>query len=356
VIDLTCVVHVHSDHSDGTGTVREIAADAAAAGVDVVLLTDHDTLSARYHGHERWYGRVLVCVGTEVTMRPGHHYLAFGIDTPVDHRGLTPEQVVAAVEQQGGFGFTGHPFSVGSTLLPKVPASGWDDPTPEGATGLEVWSLVTDTVERLRTWRDVARFLLAPAAARQLDRPRPEALAAWDRAGLSRRVVGIGGLDAHQFGLRVLGRVPLKLMSYRRAFELLRTHVLLERPTSGDAAADRDAVYAALRAGRCYVARDELAPSGGFRFWAEGAHHVEMGEEAPASGGFTLHVRVPRAADLRIVRDGIELARAARASSLTAPAREPGVYRVEATLRDRGRPRTWILSNPIYLRADGAEA
>ncbi len=29
---------------------------------------------------------------------------------------------------------------------------------------------------------------------------------------------------------------------------------------------------------------------------------------------------------------------------------EPGVYRVEALRRARGRERTWILSNPIYLR------
>lgn len=350
MIDLTCVIHVHSDHSDGTGTVGEIAAAAHAAGVDAVLLTDHDTLSARYHGHERWHGRVLVCVGEEVTMRPGHHYLAFGIDTPIDHRGKTPAEVVAEVAAQGGIGFTGHPFSVGSPLARRVPAAGWDDPTPPGATGLELWSLVTDSVERLRNRRDLVRFLAAPAAARQLDHPRPEALAAWDRAGASRRVVAVAGLDAHQFGMRILGRVPLKLMSYKRAFELLRTHVMLERPPSGDADADRAAIYDALRAGRCYLARDVLAPAGGFRFWGEGAEHIEMGDEAPASGGFTLHVRLPRPADVRIVCDGIELARAARASSLTASAREPGVYRVEVTLRDGGRPRTWILSNPIYLR------
>jgi hypothetical protein len=30
---------------------------------------------------------------------------------------------------------------------------------------------------------------------------------------------------------------------------------------------------------------------------------------------------------------------------------EPGVYRVEAIKRSKGRERTWIVSNPIYLRA-----
>jgi hypothetical protein len=29
---------------------------------------------------------------------------------------------------------------------------------------------------------------------------------------------------------------------------------------------------------------------------------------------------------------------------------EPGVYRVEACLERHGRMRTWILSNPVYLR------
>jgi hypothetical protein len=351
VIDLTCVIHVHSTHSDGTGTVREIAQAAAAAGVDVVLLTDHDTLSARYHGHERWWGSVLVCVGEEVTQRPGHHYLAFGVDHPIDHHGMAPEEVVRAVAAAGGVGFAAHPFSVGSPLLSRVPAAGWLDPTPREATGLELWSMVTDATERLRSWRDVARFLLAPGAAPQMDHPREEALRAWDRAGASRRVVAIAGLDAHQFGLRLPGGHVIAPVSYKRSFELLRTHVLLERPTSGDADADRAAVYDALREGRCYIARDALAPAGGFRFWAEGSHHVEMGEEAPASGGFTLHVRLPRSADVRIVRDGNELAHAARATSLTAAAREPGVYRVEASLRDRGRQRSWIISNPIYLRA-----
>lgn len=349
MIDLTCVLHVHSVHSDGTGTVAEIAAAASAAGVDVVLLTDHDTLSARYHGHERWHGSVLVCVGEEVTKRPGHHYLAFGIDHPIDHSSRTPQEVVDAVNEQGGFGFTAHPFSTGAKAFPFIPTTGWDDPFPPGATGAELWSVVTDTIERFPHKAAALRFLLAPRSAGQLDHPRPEALAAWDRATAERRVVAVGGLDAHQFGLRVGGGVPLRTMSYRRSFELLRTHVLLERPPRGEAAADRAAVYEALREGRCYLARDVIAPAGGFRFWADGIGHVEMGSEAPA-GGFTLHVRLPRKADVRILRDGVEFARTFRGTSLDAAAHEPGVYRVEATLRDGGRPRSWILSNPIYLR------
>ena len=81
--DLTCVVHVHSTHSDGTGTVAEIAAAAVRNSVDVVLLTDHDTLAARRAGEEGWHGDVLVLVGEEVTPKDRDHFLAFGLDREV---------------------------------------------------------------------------------------------------------------------------------------------------------------------------------------------------------------------------------------------------------------------------------
>ena len=78
--DLTCVIHLHSTYSDGTGTVPQIARAAEKAGVDVVFLTDHDTLAAKDNGEEGWYGNALVLVGEEVSPTDRDHYLAFGID------------------------------------------------------------------------------------------------------------------------------------------------------------------------------------------------------------------------------------------------------------------------------------
>jgi len=50
---------------------------------------------------------------------------------------------------------------------------------------------------------------------------------------------------------------------------------------SGEAPRDRDAIYAALGAGRCYLAIDSIAPARGFSFAAAGAAPVEMGSEGP---------------------------------------------------------------------------
>jgi len=112
--ELTGIIHCHSTYSDGTGTVPEIAAAARANDLDYLLLTDHDTLAAARNGEEGWHGSVLLLVGTEVSPYRRNHYLAFGLQEPIDHTGMTPAQIVQSVNEAGGFGFPAHPFSRGS--------------------------------------------------------------------------------------------------------------------------------------------------------------------------------------------------------------------------------------------------
>jgi hypothetical protein len=335
-------------HSDGTGTVEQIAAQAARADVDVVLLTDHDSLEARRRGAERYHGPVLVCVGEEISPAQGNHYLAFGIDEEIDHHGLSSAEIVAAVAEAGGFGFLAHPFSSGSVRFRRAgPGMPWDDLDAPGYTGIELWSFVTDTVEGLPSVREILRFIARPE--RVVTSPPERNLRGWDALLARRPVVAIGGVDAHQIGLRVAGRVPLRLMSYRRSFSHLRTHVLLDRARRGDTAADRDAVYAALRAGRCYLALDSLEPANGFAFGVGGAEAVPMGGESQWAEGQMLEARVPRPAELTLLRDGEPVARS-HGTILEHAVARPGTYRLEARLHAHGAWRTWILSNPVYLR------
>ena len=159
--DLACVVHLHSLYSDGTGTVPEIARAARRAGADVVLLTDHDTLEARRRGEERWYGNVLLLVGTEVSPRRRNHYLAFDIEQEIDHRGLDGAGVCRAVRDAGGFGFAAHPFSKGSARFKRagdgMPFDGLDC---DALHGIELWSFVNDTAD-------------SPKSHQRSDGPRP---------------------------------------------------------------------------------------------------------------------------------------------------------------------------------------
>lgn len=313
-LDLACAVHVHSTCSDGSGTVPEIAAAAAASGTDVVLLTDHDTLAAREW--EGWHHGVLVLVGVELSSAAGH-LLSFGIDEVIPHEAVGAVDLAQRVIAAGGICFAAHPFSEGSRMARSIgkphPWTDFGGPL----TGVELWSLETDELEAARTPAALLRFLRAPERA---SGPPADHLRRWDELNARRPLVGIGGLDSHQKGLRIGGRA-FGIPRYERVFATLRTHVLVER-------AARDEIYAALAAGRCYVALDALAPARGFAFWAD--------DEG-------VHARVPRPAELVLLRDGAEVART-EGEALDHPGAR-GAFRVEARLAGR----TWIVSNHVRL-------
>jgi hypothetical protein len=353
--DIAGVLHVHSTYSDGTGTVPEIAAAARANRLDFLLLTDHDTLAARDRGEEGWHDGVLVLVGEEVSPIRENHYLAFGLDRPIDHRGLGPQQIVDRVNEAGGFGFLSHPFSKGSERFRRG-AGGmpWRDLECAGYTGLELWSFVTDSAERVNSIRELLSFVATPG--RFIDHPPRRNLDQWDALCRLRRCVALAGVDAHQVGIRIRNRVPIRLMAYKRSFRHLRTHLLADAPLLGDLERDRASVFAALRAGRAYISVDSVAPARGFRFWAEGSdgRRAEMGDGAGVAE-WVLQVSAPRPARLRLVRDGEVIAETnGESDRLEHWTDAPGVYRVEAYRQAHGRERTWILSNPIYVR-DGRD-
>jgi hypothetical protein len=350
LFDVSCVAHVHTTYSDGTATVAEVLSAARGAGADAVLLTDHDSLGARRDGWEGPHDGVSVLVGTEVSPKQGH-YLAFGVEREIPHAGRSALQIAAAVRAAGGIGFAAHPFSVGGHMLLAplarriVLPHGWpalDD--DEGFDGIELWSLTTDAAEAWRTPAEALRWLRHPEAA-VAQGPPAHHLRRWDELSGRRRVPAIGGLDGHAPGIRVRGRVRSPL-SHARTFGLLRTHLLCDGPLTGDPGSDRATLLGALEAGAAWLTCPFVAPAHGARLWAEraGGATIPMGGEAPA-GPAALRARLPRAADVVVIRDGAPM-RQAHAAALDADIDRAGVYRVEARIDGR----LWLLSNPIHLR------
>lgn len=83
---LACDFHAHTLHSDGELSVDELAAAAAQAGLDVLAVTDHNTVAAHAQLPEatRRYGVELV-PGQEITTDRGHAN-AFGQLPVIDFR------------------------------------------------------------------------------------------------------------------------------------------------------------------------------------------------------------------------------------------------------------------------------
>ena len=103
-------LHVHTDHSDGQDTVSEVLAWAAYIGVDVIAITDHDTIEGAVIARELARARSgpEVIVGEEVSSREGHILALF-----IHHRveaDMSAQETIRAIHAQGGLAIAAHPF------------------------------------------------------------------------------------------------------------------------------------------------------------------------------------------------------------------------------------------------------
>jgi hypothetical protein len=345
-------LHMHTRYSDGSGSHLDIARAALECGLDAVLITDHNV---RVGGMDRYVkrngSRVLVLIGEEIHDRrrspQKNHLLVFGLREELAGHDDDTSALLAAVRRNGGLAFLAHPIDPAAPAFHE-PDISWEDWRVSGFTGIELWNGFSELKAHLPTRLHGFFYAFFPALVAH--GPAPSALELWDRLLAERAVVAIGGSDAHALR-RHAGPIRRTVFPYSYHFRSVNTHVLLEEPLTGDAGADGQAIYAALAAGRCFIGNDLPKSTRGFRFTAYGADsEAILGGQIELSRGLALHAKVPDFAEIRLLKDGRTVQTVKYGQALTHRALEPGTYRVEAYLRYLGRRRTWILSNPIYLR------
>lgn len=132
-----CDFHAHTLHSDGSLGIAELAARAVDAGLDVLAVTDHNTVSHHPHlpGIADRYG-VTLLPGQEVTTDRGHAN-AFGPIGWVDFR-RPAQEWVDQVDREGGILSINHPLGADCAWLHPLTTrprfaeiwhSGWFDRT-----------------------------------------------------------------------------------------------------------------------------------------------------------------------------------------------------------------------------------
>ena len=339
-------IHMHSTFSDGTGEVTDIAKFADEVGLDFIMLTDHNTLRALQEGFEKWYGNTLLLVGCEINDKENrNHYLAFGIDEAFSTR--TPaKKYVAKVKELGGIGFLAHPHE--KRKHKEHPAYPWIEWDTEDFTGIEIWNHMSEWVENL-TEDNKYRSFLHPL--RTIIAPPKETLKVWDELNQKRKVVGIGGIDAHAHKYNLVGFLEVEIFPYKVLFKSIRTHILInEAIKKGKSAKDIEIakwqIYNSLREGRCFIANDYVAESKGFRFYAESdGHKYQMGDIVSDHKNLKLKVFLPGiSAEIRLLRNGhvLETNNGIDAEFVV---NKKGAYRIEVY----NEQRAWIYSNHIRV-------
>jgi hypothetical protein len=352
--ELLVNLHMHTRYSDGYGNHTEIVQAALRAGLDAVIVTDHNVWVDGPEGYYKEDGKqVLLMVGEEIHDQARdpqkNHLLVFGARKELATLAPDPQLLLDGVASAGGLGFIAHPVD------PPAPAIGegdisWVDWEVRGYTGIELWNGFSEFKSLVRSKLHGVYYAYQPHRIAQ--GPQPETLKRWDNLLSSgRRVVVIGGSDAHAIPSR-LGPLRRIVFPYDFHFTAINTHVLVPKPLSGEANTDSRMILEALSQGHAFVGYDLPASTRGFRFTAQGMEKTAwMGDEISAQNGVTFQIRLPKKTECILLKDGKPVRTWHQRESCTYITSEPGVFRVEAYLWYAGRRRGWIFSNPIYVRA-----
>jgi hypothetical protein len=101
---------MHTTASDGWPSPQQLADHARRIGLDVIAVTDHDTIEGalRAADHAARRGRLEVVIGEEVSTRNGHIVGLF-LEKRI-RPGMSAAATVHAIHEQGGLAVAVHPF------------------------------------------------------------------------------------------------------------------------------------------------------------------------------------------------------------------------------------------------------
>lgn len=101
-------IHLHSTHSDGFASVRQVAERIKKLGIDGFALTDHDTVEGIEEAKKVAEELDLEFIpGVEVSAHEGH-ILAYGVEENI--KKAPAAEVIDEIRDRGGIAVAAHPY------------------------------------------------------------------------------------------------------------------------------------------------------------------------------------------------------------------------------------------------------
>lgn len=334
-------IHIHTTHSDGTGSVEEVALAAKQAGLSWIVITDHNNMDAQ----EGFYDDVCVIVGSEISPDDANHYIALDIKTPISCE-IHPRQYIQEVKNQGGFGFIAHPDE-SVERKNSYPALRWTDWGVRDFGGIEIWNYMSDWVDFYNADEPLEALKALLFRNNVLSGPTSQTMLWWDKLNneTPEIIPAIGGVDVHALEFKK-SFLTLNIFPYKTTFDTVTNFLHFDKALPNDFQGRKKAILNALKKGENMIMN---------RIWAKKTKYpvfcVENTSLKTFSGGaieldeYTkLMVKLPQKADLRLFYDG-QLVWNAHTDNLEFDKLDRGKYRVEAYFQNK----PWVFSNPILI-------
>lgn len=341
-------LHIHSRHSDGSGSLPEIVQAARQRDLDFIWITDHNTLALLDSADA--YQRPVVLVGAELSLPMGHLLIYGPPSLPRKGSGSSLPELLAATERTQGFAAVAHPFH---------PRIRWRDRFPDSVHAVEILNADVE-------WRNDSKLELLGALTGLLfsrhamhgliDPPRRE-LRFWDQLNEERRVVGIGSVDAHA-KIKLSPTAFWRFPSYVQTFALIETVVCLRSPLESKADSARRQIVQALRQGHAAFGFAGLGSLTSVAVLATDRDRIALpGDSLALQSGarWILRIHLPSGFPFEayLYHDGVRI-RQSRLAEIDWELERPGTYRVAVFQRRWRIPAfrrvavPWYFSNPFY--------
>ncbi len=335
------VDHIHTTYSEGTATPEEVLGAAKRAGLDFIIVTDHNSMASWERSSRPTGTNPLLLKGVEVSTKSGH-LLGLGLQHACSNFSRDAQTDICTISGLGGSAVLAHP---------RRPERPWTRTDYEGFKGIEI-------VNMNNIFSDLSALeliLLVPQACMNesgaltsLIHFEHSAVGLWDTLVATRPTSGFFGADAHG---PALGPFP----SYEALFSIASLH-LVSNKISPDSLIEQE-VRQLLASGSFYIAIDGIARSTYVNFRAErnGKTYGRIGEKYSRTGTndrLRLNSFAPEGSRVRLVRNGDTFLEF-ESPEFDIPLVTPGAYRVEIVIPANHSPygvdRLWVVTNHIYV-------
>ena len=189
--EIVVAMHMHTVYSDGNGTHAQLAEAALKAGLDAVLVTDHNIWVQDVEGYvQKGKHRVLVLVGEEVhdqTLEVGkNHLLILGNNRELARYAADPQKLIDQATAAEALALIAHPIEDALPAFGEA-AYNWEDWQVSGYTGIELWNHLSEFKSRSQSLPKAALHAFIPRLMPL--GPLEQTLKLWDELLLKNKTV-----------------------------------------------------------------------------------------------------------------------------------------------------------------------
>lgn len=316
-------IHIHTKLSDGTGDINSISKAAKKAGLNWIIITDHNNFDIK----EGFYNGVCVIKGEEISPCSSNHYIALDVKNLINPSDDT-QKFVDEVRAQGGFGFAAHPDEADNRKNKAHPIK-WTNKSviPDG---IEIWNWFSDWAD---DYDETNIFKIAYSyffRHKLIQGPHKETLKWWDELNKKSEniIPAIAGVDAHALKISKY-IIPIKIFPYKDCFKTLANVITLENEIPKDFESQKKLILSSIKNGNNLMIN----------------RHIKNEIPLIYVENKTIIVKLSTQAEIKIIQNGTQIF-TENTKNLKFPIDENAKYRIEINLKNQ----PWIFSNQISIK------